>query len=302
VAAQVPSAPAGKVRRNDKPVRVPTGVRHRHHGSRWKNRCDGNIFSCRLVWTCPDLAHELRPRVSLFLGRALRKVRCKLRQCLPAAWCGGSPPCGEARARGDSPDVHLPLHQGARYYTSQFRCFHHHGLLCSVREYVMKKCWRSWPRTTWKLSPHSSPWPANVPEPPRAVHGTRPHKPGLPSRVTQAPSPGTIRRKGRRIATTRSRGPPRWSLQPRPGAGATATNVHGRRGVTAAHALCTPTDATTPRSVVRSLTSRNASASSASSLPKTALHLVADLAKKRWTTVRWPRLNRTSGISHLRGT
>jgi hypothetical protein len=29
-------------------------------------------------------------------------------------------------------------------------------------------------------------------------------------------------------------------LQPRPGAGATATNAHGRRGVTAAHALCTP--------------------------------------------------------------
>jgi hypothetical protein len=26
-------------------------------------------------------------------------------------------------ARGDSPDVHLPLHQGARYYTSHFRCF-----------------------------------------------------------------------------------------------------------------------------------------------------------------------------------
>jgi hypothetical protein len=26
----------------------------------------------------------------------------------------------------------------------------------SVREYVMRKCWRSWPRMTWKLSPLSS--------------------------------------------------------------------------------------------------------------------------------------------------
>jgi hypothetical protein len=39
------------------------------------------------------------------------------------------------------------------------------------------------------------------------------------------------------------------------GAGATATNAHGRRGVTAAHTLCTPTVATAPRSVVKSSTS-----------------------------------------------
>jgi hypothetical protein len=92
MATQVPTAPAGKVRRNVKPVGVPAGVRHRHHGSRWKHRCDGDIFSCRLVWTCQDLAHEPHPRVSLLLGRALRVVGCKLRQCLPAAWCGGPPP------------------------------------------------------------------------------------------------------------------------------------------------------------------------------------------------------------------
>jgi hypothetical protein len=48
------------------------------------------------------------------------------------------------------------------------------------QEYVMRKCWRSWPRMTWRLSPHSSLWPTNAPEPPRAVHGTRPHKPGCP--------------------------------------------------------------------------------------------------------------------------
>jgi hypothetical protein len=34
-----------------------------------------------------------------------------------------------------------------------------------------------------------------VPKPPRAVHGTRPHEPGLLSRVAQVPSPGTVRRK-----------------------------------------------------------------------------------------------------------
>jgi hypothetical protein len=78
----------------------------------------------------------------------------------------------------------------------------------SAREYVMRKCWRSWPRMTWRLSPHSSLWPTSVPEPPRAVHGTRPRRPGLPRRVARVPSPGTVKRKRRRTATTRSHGPP----------------------------------------------------------------------------------------------
>jgi hypothetical protein len=86
------------------------------------------------------------------------------------------------------------------------------------------------------------------------------------------------------------------------GAGATAISAHNHRGVTAAHALCTPTVATMPRSVARPLISRNASASDESSLPRTAPHLVADLAKKRSTAARWPRLNGTSGTSHPRGT
>jgi hypothetical protein len=37
----------------------------------------------------------------------------------------------------------------------------------------------------WKLSPHSSLWPTNAPEPQRAMHGTRPHKSGLPNRVAR---------------------------------------------------------------------------------------------------------------------
>jgi hypothetical protein len=61
MATQVPVAPAGKVQRNIEPVGVPAGVRHRHHGSRWKHRCDGDLFPCSLVWTCPDLAHEPHP-------------------------------------------------------------------------------------------------------------------------------------------------------------------------------------------------------------------------------------------------
>jgi hypothetical protein len=120
LATQVPAAPAGKIRRNDEPVGVPTGVRYRHHGSRWKHRYDGNIFSCSLVWTCPDLAHEPHPGISLLLGRTLCVVRGKLRECLPTAWCGGPPPCSEAGAQGNPPEVHLPLHQGARYDTSYF--------------------------------------------------------------------------------------------------------------------------------------------------------------------------------------
>jgi hypothetical protein len=156
----------------------------------------------------------------------------------------------------------------------------------SDREYVTKKCWRSWPHMMWKLSPHSSLWPTSVPEPPRVVHGTRPHKLELPSRVARGPSPETERRRRRRTATTKSRGPPLWWSQPRPKARATATNARGRRGVAAVHALCTRMVATAPWSVARSLTSQNASASGASSLPKTAPRLAVGAARKMWTTAR----------------
>jgi hypothetical protein len=143
-----------------------------------------------------------------------------------------------------------------------------------------------------------------VPELLKAEHGTRPHKTGPPRQEVRVPSPGTAERK-RRVAPTRSRSLPCWSSQPRPEAGATATNAHGHKGV-AARALYIPTVATTPRSVARSLISRNAlanvPASDVSSLPETAPHLVAVLAKKRSTTARWLQLNRTSGISHPKET
>jgi hypothetical protein len=65
----------------------------------------------------------------------------------------------------------------------------------SDREYVMKKCWRSWPHMTWKLSPRSSLWPTSAPEQPRVVHGTQPRKLELPSRVARGPSSEMERRK-----------------------------------------------------------------------------------------------------------
>jgi hypothetical protein len=166
----------------------------------------------------------------------------------------------------------------------------------------MKKCWRSWPHMTWKLSPRSSLWPINAPEPPRAVHGTRPHKLELPNRVARGPSSGMERRRKRRTATTRSRGPPLWWSRQRSEARATATNARDRRRVAAVHAMCTRMVATAPRSVARSLTSQNASATGVSSPPKMAPHLAAGPARKRWTTARCPRLNGTSGINHPRGT
>jgi hypothetical protein len=165
----------------------------------------------------------------------------------------------------------------------------------------MKRCWRSWPRMTWKLSPLSSLWPTSAPRPPRAVRGTRHRRPGLPRRVAHVLSSRTAKRRRKRTAAMRSHTPLLWSLQPRLGAEATTTNAHGRRRVTAAHALCTPTVAIAPRSVARSSTSQNASARDVSSLPGMAPHLIADLVRKGSTTRRWPRLNRTSGISHPRG-
>jgi hypothetical protein len=50
--------------------------------------------------------------------------------------------------------------------------------------YMMRRCWRSWPRMMWTTSPHSLPWLTSAPEPPRAVLGTRYHRPRLPRWTT----------------------------------------------------------------------------------------------------------------------
>jgi hypothetical protein len=160
----------------------------------------------------------------------------------------------------------------------------------------MRRCWRSWLRMTWKLSPRSLLWPTSVPELPRVVHGTRHHRPELPRRVAWVLSPRTTKRR-RRTAAMRGRRLLFQSSQPRLGAGTSATSAHGHREATAAHALCTPTVATAPRSAARSSSSQSASASGASRLQRMAPHLVAGLARRGSTMVMWPRENGTSGIS-----
>jgi hypothetical protein len=67
------------------------------------------------------------------------------------------------------------------------------------------------------------------------------------------------------------------------------------------HALYTPTVATAPQNAARSSSSRSASASGASRIPRMARRLIADLARRRLTKVTRPRENGTSGTSHLRG-
>jgi hypothetical protein len=154
---------------------------------------------------------------------------------------------------------------------------------------------------TWKQSPPSLLWLTSAPGLLRVVRGTQRHRPGLPKRVAQVPSHKTARKRRKRTTATRSRTPPLWSWQLRLGGGVTTANAHDHRGVTTTHAPCTPTVTTAPQNVTRSSTSQNVSARGASSLPGMAPHLVADPARKGSTMKRWPRPNRTSGISHPRG-
>jgi hypothetical protein len=165
----------------------------------------------------------------------------------------------------------------------------------------MKKCWRSWPRMTWKLLPRSSLWPTSAPGLPRAVHGTRHHRPGLPRRVARVPSLRTAKRRRKGTAAPRGRRLLLRSSQLRLGAETSATSAHGRRGVTTAHDLYTPIVAIASWSVTRSSNLQSASASGASRPPRTAPLLVVDLARKGPTAARWPWENRTSSISHPRG-
>jgi hypothetical protein len=154
---------------------------------------------------------------------------------------------------------------------------------------------------TWRLSPRSSLWPTSAPEPPRAVHGTRRHRSGLPRRVARVPSLRTAKRRRKRTMATRSRRLLLWSSQLRLGTRTSATSAHSRRGVTTAHALYTPIVAIAPRSVVRSSNSQSAPANGTSRPPGMAPHLVAGPARKGSTAARWPPENGTSGISRLRG-
>jgi hypothetical protein len=74
LAIQVPATPAREVQQYVKSVGILAGLRHRHYGSGWRHRRNGNILPCSLVWASPDLAHEPYPRINLLLGRALHVV------------------------------------------------------------------------------------------------------------------------------------------------------------------------------------------------------------------------------------
>jgi hypothetical protein len=149
----------------------------------------------------------------------------------------------------------------------------------------MKKCWRSWPHdvetvpTLFALADKCA----------RAVEGRAWHS-APQSGAAQSGGSGAVLRDGKKkkkkdhdyqkprstalvvTAATKGQGD--------------RNNAHDRRRVAAVHALCTRMVATAPWSVARSLTSQNASASGASSLPKTAPRLVVGPAKRRWTTAR----------------
>jgi hypothetical protein len=118
LATQVPATPASEVRRDDKPVGILAGLCHLYYDSWWKHSRNGKLLPCSLDRAGPDRAHEPHPGVGLLLGRSLCTVHSELRQCLSAAWRGGSSPCSEAGTRGHSPGFHLLFHQGTGDYTS----------------------------------------------------------------------------------------------------------------------------------------------------------------------------------------
>jgi hypothetical protein len=243
LAIQVPTTPAGEVRWYVKSVRIIAGICHCYYGSRWRHCHSGNILPCSLVWASLDLAHEPQPRIDLLLGRALRAVHSELRQRLSTVRQEPRETLRAFISRFTKVRGTIPRMTDASSITA-----FHQGCM-------MKRCWRSWPRMTWKLSPRSSLWPTSAPELPRAVHGTRHHRPESPRRVARVSSPKTTKRRRRRTVATRGRRLLLRSSQPRLGARTSATSTCGHREATAANALCTPKVTTAQQSVARSSSS-----------------------------------------------
>jgi hypothetical protein len=108
------------------------------------------------------------------------------------------------------------------------------------------------------------------------------------TRVAQTGGSDAVTQDGKRRRTVamRSRGLPLRLLQLRLEAGASSTSAPGHREATAAHAMCTPTLDTAPRSAVRSSSLRSASASDSSSRPRMAPHPIVGLARRGSTTAR----------------
>jgi hypothetical protein len=153
----------------------------------------------------------------------------------------------------------------------------------SARGCVTKRCWRSWPRAMWTTSPHSSPWLINVPGPLRVVLGTRRHKLGSPKWAVQMLTPRAMakRKRGTRVVAARSNRILLQSSLTRLGARVSATSTHDPKKEMAAHAQCTPTAITVPQTAGRLSNSQVASASGASSPPRTARRLVTGYTRKR---------------------
>jgi hypothetical protein len=132
------------------------------------------------------------------------------------------------------------------------------------------------------------------------MHGTRRHKLESTRREAPVSSPRMAKRR-RRTTAMRSHGLPLRLSQSRLGAGASVISAPGHREATAARAQCIPMLATAPWNAVRSSSSRNASASDASSRPRTAPRPVAGLVRRGLTMTKWSRESENSGINHPRG-
>jgi hypothetical protein len=217
VAAQVSATSARIIRRYDKPVRIPVGLCHRHYDSRWRHRRDGDLLPCSLVWASPDLAHEPSPGSiysweELYARFVANFASAYQRHGVEAHLHAG-------RNLGKPSGCSFPA--SPRY----------------VGQSPVSRMLR-WPRMMWITSPHSLPWLTNAPEPPRAVLGTRYHRPRLPEWAARMSSPRAEARRKRetRTAATKSRTSLFQSLLPLLGAKASAASAHGPREAAVAHA------------------------------------------------------------------
>jgi len=132
----------------------------------------------------------------------------------------------------------------------------------SDKEYVTRRCSRSWQHTTSRVLLRFTAWPTNVPEPLRAVHGTRPFRMGLPNPVALESPPRAAPRRRRRIVAARSHCRELRSQQHPLGVGIPRPSAQGSKGETArACALSTPMPTTALPTAARSKSSRSASAS-----------------------------------------
>jgi hypothetical protein len=137
----------------------------------------------------------------------------------------------------------------------------------------MRKCWRSWRPTRWKLSPPCSLWRTNAPGQQKAVHGTLQPRQDPLRRVGPVSLPlAATRRRTRRAVALTSHGSGVWLLlRQRPGARIPAASAHGNSAPTPGRALFILWLATAPPSAARAKNSRSTSARGVTKLQGKAL-------------------------------